>query len=280
MATTSQLTEEGTSKFVQAGKHQVHLNEAGTGHAVILLHGGGLGATGWSNFVRNIGPLSEHYRVLLVDQVGYGKTDDEVFTTESSSTARARSIRDTMDALSIDEATLIGNSMGGSTTLAFAVDYPDRLHKMVLMGSGAGGASIFTHTPTEGMKVLGAMFDGPSTEKLRALFQVMLYDSSFVSEELLQQRFDGIMANPGHLEARNNSTNIPRDVMPDLLDVKTPTLIVHGRNDRVVPLEGSMRLLSTLENSRLVVLNHCGHWAQFEHADLFNRMVTDFVDND
>ena len=108
----------------------------------------------------------------------------------------------------------------------------------------------------------------------------MLYDSSFVTDEAIQQRFEGIMANPGHLEAAQKSKSVPRDLMPDLPNVKTPTLSIHGRDDRVVPLEGSLRLLSALENSRLVVLNQCGHWAQFEHAPLFNRLVEDFLAND
>ncbi len=162
--TTAQLTEAATSKTVQAGKYRVHYNEAGTGHPVIFLRGGGLGATGWSNFVRNIGPVSEHFRVLLVDQVGYGKTDDEVFTDEPSSTARARAVKDTMDALGIEKATLVGNSLGGSTSLTFAVDYPDRIEKMVLMGSGAGGVNLFAHWPTEGAKVLLAMFSEPTEQ--------------------------------------------------------------------------------------------------------------------
>ena len=278
--TTAQLTEAATSKTVQAGKYRVHYNEAGTGHPVIFLHGGGLGATGWSNFVRNIGPVSEHFRVLMVDQVGYGKTDDEVFTDEPSSTARARAVKDTMDALGIEKATLVGNSLGGSTSLTFAVDYPDRIEKMVLMGSGAGGVNLFAHWPTEGAKVLLAMFPEPTEQGLRDLFKVMLYDSSFVTDEAIQQRFAGIMANPGHLEASRKSKSVPRDLMPDLPNVKTSTLIIHGRDDRVVPLEGSLRLLSALENSRLVVLNQCGHWAQFEHAPLFNRLVEDFLAND
>lgn len=277
---TAQLAEAATSKTVQAGKYQVHYNEAGTGHPVIFLHGGGLGATGWSNFVRNIGPVSEHFRVLLVDQVGYGKTDDEVFADEPSSTVRARAVKDTMDALGIEKATLVGNSLGGSTSLTFAVDYPDRIEKMVLMGSGAGGVNLFAQWPTEGAKVLLAMFSEPTEQGLRDLFKVMLYDSSFVTDEAIQQRFEGIMANPGHLEAAQKSKSVPRDLMPDLPNVKTPTLIIHGRDDRVVPLEGSLRLLSALENSRLVVLNQCGHWAQFEHAPLFNRLVEDFLAND
>jgi len=279
MATTAQLTEETTSKFVQAGDIRMHYNEAGTGETVVFLHGGGPGATGWSNFVRNIGPLSEHFHVMLVDMPQYGGSDDVVMT-EPHSTVTARAVKDMLDALDIEKASLVGNSMGGAATLAFAVDHNERLNKMVLMGSGGGGVSIFDHSPSEGIKILMEVANNPSVEGLRSLFNVMLYDASFVNEELLQARYAGIVANPSHQEARRKSNNVWRGVLADLANVTTPALIIHGRNDRVVPLEGSLRLLSGLLNSRLEVFNKCGHWAQFEHAGLFNRLLKDFLDND
>ncbi len=279
MATTTQLTEEATSKLVQAGDIRMHYNEAGTGETVIFLHGGGPGATGWSNFVRNIGPLSERFHVMLVDMPQYGGSDD-VIMTEPHSTVTARAVKDMLDALGIEKANLVGNSMGGAATLAFAVDHNERLNKMVLMGSGGGGVSFFDHSPSEGIRILMEVANNPSVEGLRSLFKVMLYDSSFVSEELLQARYAGIVANPGHQEARRKSNSVWRDVLADLTKVKTPAFIIHGRNDRVVSLEGSMRLLSVLENSRMEIFNHCGHWAQFEHASLFNRLVEDFLSHD
>ena len=262
------------------GKIKVHYNEAGTGDALFFLHGSGPGASSWSNFNRNVGPLSENYRCLLMDQPGYGKTDSVTMTTESRSTVNARAVKELMDTLDIEKASLVGNSMGGGTALAFAVDYPDRLEKMVLMGSGGGGINIFSHQPSEGIKQLNYTFDHPSVEEFRKLINIMLYDGSQVPDSLLEQRYETVKATPGHLEARKNSVNVQRDLSADLPDIKAPALIIHGRNDRVVPLEGSLRLLTALENSRLVVFNHCGHWAQFEHANLFNRLVEDFLAND
>lgn len=278
MTTVAQLTEEATSRHARAGSIQVHYNEAGTGPAIIFLHGGGPGASSWSNFSRNVGPLSQKYHCLLVDQPGYGKTDPVIVTNEARSTVNARAVKDMMDTLGIEKASLVGNSMGGATALEFSATYADRLEKMVLMGSGAGGVNIFGHTPTEGIKILNEVFDNPTLEGFRRLINVMLYDGSQVPDALLQERYRTTMANPQHLDARKQSTGpFSRDIMADLRNVKTPTLIIHGRNDRVVPLEGSLRLLSTLENSNLVVFNKCGHWAQFEHADLFNRLVLDFL---
>lgn len=276
MVTQTALTEASTSRFVQAGGVRLHYNEAGTGHPVIMLHGGGAGASGWSNFVRNLGPLSRQFHVMLVDQPNYGKSDT-VPLKEPLTTVAARALKDMLDALGIKKASLIGNSLGGGTALSFAVDYPDRLEKMVLMGSAAGGVDLFTVWPTEGIKILMTLFERPSIEGFRNLINVMCYDASFATDDLLRQRYEAAIANPKHLEAMRGGIGVQRDLMQQLRDVKHDTLIIHGRQDRVVPMEGSMRLLSVLENSRLVVLNKCGHWAQFEKADEFNRMVTDFL---
>ena len=284
MATTAQLTEQSTSKLARAGPHQIHYNEAGTGHAVIFLHGGGPGASGWSNFNRNIGPISQHHRAILMDALGFGKSEAVVVKGEPRTTVNARSVRDLMDALGIDKATLVGNSVGGATSLAFALDYPDRLEKMVLMGAGGDvtrNFSLFSHFPSEGIKILQSVYADPSVEGLRQLINIMLYDGSQVPDSLLEERYQNLVGNQAHLDARKQSDNIVRNIWNELYETKvlTPTLILHGRNDRVNPVETSLRLLSALENSDLVVLNKCGHWAQFEHAGHFNRLLLDFIAN-
>ena len=271
------LTEEATSRYAQTSWIKIHYNEVGTGDPpVIFLHGSGPGASSWSNFGRNVEAISASYRCLLVDQPGYGKTDSYV-CAEPRNTVNARAVKDLMDALGIEKATLVGNSMGGATALATAVDYPGRVHKMVLMGSGGGGVSLFGHTPSEGIKVLNETFDNPTLEQFRKLINIMLYDGAAVPDEVLKQRSDTALAHPEHTAARAKSSTAIRAVIQDLPNVQVPTLIIHGRNDRVVPLEGSLALLSALPNSTLVAFNRCGHWAQFEHAATFNRLVLDFL---
>ena len=179
------LTEAETSRYVQAGNIRIHYNEAGTGPVIIMLHGGGPGATGWSNFQRNIGPLSERFRVLLIDLPGFGKSDSVVIN-EPLSQFNARVLRDLLDTLHIERTHLIGNSMGGSIALNFAIDYPDRTDRLVVMGSAGAGQSLFVPLPTEGIKVLMQVYDNPTIEGMRQLIQLMVYDSSFLTEELLQ----------------------------------------------------------------------------------------------
>ena len=284
MATVT-LTEATTSKYAETGEVsnniKVHYNEAGSGHPVIFLHGSGPGASSWSNFARNVGPFSEKYRAILMDQPGYNKTDVRVIKDgETRSQVNGNSVVGLMDALGIEKASIVGNSMGGATALNVAVDFPDRIEKLVLMGSGSGGgANIFNQQPTEGSKVLNEVFDDPSISGFRKLINIMLYDGSTVSDEILEQRYQSTVGNMAHVEARAKSSNASRDISPLLGDITAPTLIIHGFNDRVVPFENSLRLLASITTSKLVAFQKCGHWAQFEHAEEFNRLVIDFLDN-
>jgi pimeloyl-ACP methyl ester carboxylesterase len=277
MAATAALTEESTSKYAQVDDFRLHYNEAGTGPAVVMLHGGGPGASGWSNFQRNIGPFAEHCRTLLVDMPGFGKSDS-VVVTEPRSQLTARAVCRLMDSLGIERASFVGNSMGGAASLNFAIDFPDRIDKLVVMGSAGAGQSIFVPQPTEGIKVLNAVFDNPTAEGMRRLIQLMVYDASFLTEELVQQRLQAAL-NPGHREARKKSANVQRDFSRDLGNIKARTLIVWGKDDRVVPLDTGLRLLGAIPGAQMHIFAHCGHWAQFEHADDFNRLVTDFLSN-
>ena len=157
------LTEESTSRYVQAGDVRLHYNEAGTGHSVIAIHGGGPGATGWSNYRTNIGPLSEHFHTMLMDMPQYGKSDPVVIHEESVS-FNAKAIKAALDSLGIEKVHLIGNSMGGATSMRFATMFPERLAKLVLMGPAGGRYSPFTPQtpggPQSPVQVLGRTHQG------------------------------------------------------------------------------------------------------------------------
>jgi 2-hydroxy-6-oxonona-2,4-dienedioate hydrolase len=195
---------------------------------------------------------------------------------EPRSVGNARAVRDFLDALGIERASLVGNSMGGTTALNFAIDYPERVERIVIMGAPAGGQSWFVPMPTEGIKVLNEVFDNPTVEGMRRLIQLMVFDSSFLTDDLLQERLSTAQ-NPAHIQARQKSSTAVRDLTRELTGVKAPTLIIHGRDDRVVPLDLSVRLLNGIPDARLHVFGRCGHWAQFEHAAAFNRLVLDFL---
>ena len=274
------LTEAGTSKFVQAGKVRVHYNEAGTGEPLVLIHGGGPGATGWSNYQRNVEELSKHFRCIMIDLPGFGKTD-KVRPDTGLFAFFAEVIRDMLNELKIDKAHFIGNSLGGGTALKFALDYPDRAGRLVLMGPG-GSVPLFTPWPSEGIKHLFSFYEGegPTMAKLKAFIDVMVVDKSELTEALYEQRFKSA-TDP---ETVKNPPLRMRKGMPleelwkeNLAGLKHDVLLIWGREDRVIPLDMSLFLLNRIQKAQLHVFPNCGHWAQWEKAPEFNRIVSGFI---
>lgn len=279
----STITEAATSKLVdiEEGDLQckVHVNDAGGGDKVIvMLHGSGPGASGWSNFHRNIEPfVAAGYRVLLIDSPGFNKSDAVI--TKSRDGVFAQAVKGVLDKLGIAKAHIIGNSMGGATAMRVAFDYPQLVDKLILMGGGSVGASTTMPMPTEGLKRLVGLYRNPTMENLRAMMDIFVFDPSALTEELIQGRFDNMMRRPEHLANFVESQKISSrpNFVTRLGELKCSTLIIWGRDDRFVPLDLGIRMLWGIPDAEMHVFSKCGHWAQWEHADKFNRLVLDFV---
>jgi 2-hydroxy-6-oxonona-2,4-dienedioate hydrolase len=274
-------SEETTSRFVQTKDWRIHYNEAGTGYPLIFLHGTGPGATGWSNFSQNIA-LANRYRMIMVDCPGWGRSD-ELAPGGPRSDILADAVKAMMDALNIEKAAFVGNSMGGSITVEFASRFPDRISHIITMGAGLIAPPLLTAGGlSEGIRVLVDTYREPTPENFRRLVQVMVYDASYATDDLMQQRSEAALANPRHLanwlEGWATWRPIPRpDLIPSLMALNIPALFIHGRDDRTVHWENSLRALGTVPNSRLVLLNRCGHWAQLEHAREFEALIDNFI---
>lgn len=260
---------------------QLHYNDIGSGHeTVVMLHGSGPGASGWANFNRNIEPLvAAGYRVILMDCPGWSKSDP-IVCTGSRSELNARALKGLMDALNIERAHLIGNSMGAHSVTAFALANPGRIGKLVMMGGGTGGPSQFVPMPTEGIKLLQGLYRDPTIENLKKMMAVFVYDASSLTEELFQARLDNMLKRRDHLDnfVKSLVANPKQftDYGPRLSEITAPALVIWGRDDRFVPMDIGLRLLWGMPNAELHIFNKCGHWAQWEHADKFNAMVVSF----
>ncbi|MCL3820383.1 alpha/beta fold hydrolase [Aeromicrobium wangtongii] len=275
---TDTFTEEATSRFVETASGRLHYNEYGSGHPVVLLHGSGPGATGWSNYARNMEVLGQNFRCLAVDMPGWGKSD----TVSYDKRDHAATAQHFLDALGIEKAAFIGNSMGGATSIMFAATQHDRVSHLVTMGAGVGGAHLFVPGggPSEGVKVLQRTYRDPSLENFRDLVDIMTYDPEHASDELVRQRHQAAVDHPEHIASFAAGIGRPRPHMAShaqIAGITAPSLFFHGRDDRVVHYESTLKLVSLVQNSRAVLLARCGHWAQLEHADEFNRTVTDFL---
>lgn len=280
------ITEEATSRFItiiEDGQPlKLHYNDVGEGEkTVVMLHGSGPGASGWANFHRNIEPFVQAgYRVLLLDCPGWSKSDS-IVSTGSRSDLNARCLRAVLDGLGIaGPVHIIGNSMGAHSTTAFALANPDRVGKLVLMGGGTGGPSQFVPMPTEGIKLIGALYRDPTIENIKRMMDVFVYDTSSLTDDLFQQRLANILARRDHLENFVKTLQVNPKQFTDyghrLSEIKAQTLVIWGRDDRFVPLDIGLRLIWGIPNAEMHIFNQCGHWAQWEHADKFNRMVLDF----
>lgn len=282
------ITEAGTSKLVRIREGdldlQLHYNDCGSDdETVVMLHGSGPGASGWSNFHRNVAPMVEAgYRVILMDCPGWSQSDP-IVCTGSRSDLNARALKGLLDELEVGKVHIVGNSMGAHSAVAFALANPKRVGKLVLMGGGTGGVSPFVPMPTEGIKLIGALYRDPTIENLKRMMNVFVYDASALTEDLMQGRLQNMLARKEHLENFVRSSEAHPRQFPDvgarLGEIASPTLVIWGRDDRFVPLDVGLRLVAGLQDAELHVFSKCGHWAQWEHADKFNRMVLDFLAN-
>lgn len=284
--TSISISEAASSRFARIREGeldlQVHYNDLGEGaETVVMLHGSGPGASGWANFNRNIEPLlAAGYRVVLMDCPGWSKSDP-IVCRSSRSDLNATALKGLLDVLGLERVHILGNSMGGHSAVAFTLSYPERVGKLVLMGGGTGGASPFVPMPTEGIKLINALYREPTIDNLKKMMNVFVYDPSDLTETLFQTRLDNMLSRRDHLDNFVASLAANPKQFPDfgarLGEIKAKTLVIWGRNDRFVPMDVGLRLIAGIANSELHVFNNCGHWAQWEHADTFNRLVLDFL---
>jgi 4,5:9,10-diseco-3-hydroxy-5,9,17-trioxoandrosta-1(10),2-diene-4-oate hydrolase len=281
--TTIDLTEHTVTV---AGK-PIFVAETGSGPALVMLHGGGPGASGVSNYSRNIDALAQHFRVIVPDMPGYGRSAKGV-DQDDPFRYLADMIRGMLEELNIDTAHLVGNSYGGAAALRLALDTPHRVGKLVLMGPGGIGTT--RGLPTPGLKSLLSYYggNGPSRDKLETFIRnYLVYDGGSVPDELIELRYAAsidpeVVADPP-LRRPSGPTALRTlwrmDLTRDsrLAHLPTPTLVLWGRDDKVNRPAGGPMLVNLMPNAELVMTSRTGHWMQWERAELFNRLVTDFL---
>ncbi|MFE5286003.1 alpha/beta fold hydrolase [Nocardia sp. NPDC056611] len=278
----------GTGRTVRVGEREIFFNEAGSGPAVVLLHGGGAGATGASNYSRNIDALAQRFRVIVPDMPGYGRSSKKVKQSDPFGDL-AQAIGGLLDELGIVSAHLVGNSYGGAAALRLAMERPEKVDRMILMGPGGIGTT--RALPTAGLQELLSYYagSGPSREKItRFVREYLVFDGSTVPEELIEERFRAsvdpeVIANPplrrpsGPLALRTLwRMDFTRDSR--LSSVAHPTLVVWGAADKVNRPEGGRMLAEAMPNCDLYLAANTGHWVQWERADLFNALAMAFLE--
>jgi 4,5:9,10-diseco-3-hydroxy-5,9,17-trioxoandrosta-1(10),2-diene-4-oate hydrolase len=280
-----------TSRYADAGGMRLHYHEAGpggdgaTGTPVVLLHGGGPGASAWSNFGPNLAVFAQRFRTLGVDQPGFGRSAKPPVAGQYFTFA-AGALAGLLDELGIERAHLVGNSLGGGTAVRFALNYPKRAGRLVLMGPGGLSLNVFAPDPTEGVKRLMEFSapPGPSKEKLAAFLRTLVFDQRLVTDEMVAERY-AAASDPAALAAAASmgaSFFDPATFEEGLLwreahRLRQEVLLIWGREDRVNPLDGALVAVKLIRRARLHVFGGCGHWAQLEKFEEFNELVLSFL---
>lgn len=262
---------------VRTGDFDTNYHDVGTGDPVLFLHGSGPGVSAYANWRLPMERLRDDVRIIAPDLVGFGYTVPPEGVAYDRQTWLTQ-IVDLLDALGLDRVSVVGNSFGGSMALALAVAHPERVDRLVMMGA--------VGVPFEITKGLDDVWGyEPSEETMgRLMRETFAYDPGLVTDELVRSRYEASIR-PGAQEQFAAMFPAPRQRWVDAMafteeEVRAlphPALVVHGRDDKVIPLSNSLTLLQWIDDSRLHVFGRCGHWTQIEHADAFADVVRSFL---
>lgn len=248
-----------------------------TSAPVLMLHGSGPGVSAWANWRLTIGALSGTHRCIAPDLAGFGYS-----TTPAGYVFGQQGWLDQilalLDALGIERANVIGNSFGGSMALALAIHAPDRVDRLILMGSVGVSFPL-----TDGLDQVWGYT--PSKANMEAIMRIFAFDQALVGDGLVQMRYEASLR-PGVQDAFSAMFPAPRQRWVEALahpedaisGIPHPTLLVHGRDDKVIPLSTSLELNRLIDDSQLHIFGRCGHWTQIEKGSEFCDLVGRFLD--
>jgi len=271
---------------VRTGSYHSYTNISGEDQkeTILFLHGSGPGVTGWSNWQFALPALDGQFHCIAPDLVGFGATDHPDLAPAGMQRWMRLWVdqcKALLDELKIEKAHLVGNSMGGAIGLHLLMDAPDRFGRVVHMGP-IGTA----HQITPALDRLWGFYDDPNVQTFRNLIRWFVYDDGFLADRLdsiAQTRFEAAL-NPDVQRSFEAMFPAPRQTAIDDLVVSElalrrmdhPTLLVHGRDDHIVPMETSLHLLKHLPKAQLHVFGQCSHWIQVEYAKSFNQLLAQF----
>lgn len=254
----------------------VNYHDQGSGFPITLIHGSGPGVSAWANWRLIIPVLAQQARVIAPDMLGFGFTQ-RVPGQNYSMDIWVEQTLGLLDALGIEQTDLVGNSFGGALALAFAIRYPNRVRRLVLMGSVG-----VPHEITPGLDAVWGY--EPSFENMRKIMDLFAFNRHLVNDELAMLRYKASIQE-GFQESFSAMFPAPRQRWVDAMcspedaikALPHETLVVHGRDDLIIPLITSTTLANWIPKAQLHVFGQCGHWTQIEHSARFAQLVINFI---
>ncbi len=270
------MTPIPEAQYIEANGLKIHYQEQGSGEPVVFFHGSGPGASGYSNFKLNYPELAAAgYRCIVPDLPGYGlsdKPEDVEYINDFFIDTMHAFVR----ALGLQQVTLLGNSLGGAIALGYALAYPDEVRRLILMAPG-GVEEREAYFQMEGIKRMMPLFAaGPLTETtMRELLSFQLFDAGQVTDDVVTERVAICASQPRCVLATMRVPNYASR----LAEIRCPTLGFWGMNDQFNPLSGAQKIAAGIADSKMVLINRCGHWVMVEHREYFNRSCIDFLEH-
>ena len=230
--------------------------------AVLWLHGSGPGVNALSNWAQMLELLEPDFDNIAPDVIGFGDSthpDPPPVGRKAFAELRVQTLLALLDSLGLARVHVIGNSMGGSIALALACAAPQRIGRMVLMGSG--GAPL---APTPMLKRLVGFYDDPTEQRMMELMQAFVHDPQAFGSDIARIARDRMpMALREDVRRSHLATFAPGPSLnftPQLLaSIGHRTLVIHGASDRIIPISASEYLANNLPTSRLKILEQAGH---------------------
>lgn len=279
---SSELTYEATSRTMATAKGELHYHEVGDGPPLLLLHGSGPGVSGWANFRGNLPAFAQHFRTLVLDMPGFGKSYDP---DGNPAMTAPDAVLDFLDGLGIESLPILGNSMGGGVAARLAAEHPERVTRLVTIGGV--GVPFFSPTPAEGIILLVEFVENPTREGLLKWMRSMVYDPAILTDEFVEMRWQsatdpvalaGIrkMYNYAMLDNMRERMYGSAAGLDMLTKIQAPTLLTFGRDDRVTPLDAMLAPMRLIKQCEVHIFYNCGHWAMIERKDEFESVVVPY----
>jgi 2-hydroxymuconate-semialdehyde hydrolase len=275
------------TRKIQTGNYQTFINEGGvkSSETIIFLHGSGPGVSAQSNWKEILPHFHGEFHVVAPDIFGFGNTDHpEEYPKNGAEwmNKRVKQVIELMDALEVDKAHLVGNSLGGVIALHLLMYAPERFDRVVLMGAGGGLTE-----PTPELAKLANFHKDPDPVAFKNLLSWFLYDKTILEdklEEIVSERLE-LFLRPD--VRKSYEENFSKSHLSDMLvppsalkEMNHEILLIHGHQDRFVPLQSSLYVMDYLPNAQLHIFKRCGHWAQVEQKERFIKLTSDFFNGE
>lgn len=272
------LSKSATDRFVEVNGIRLHLNDVGSGPVLLCTHGGGPGASAWGGLSRAVPALASRFRLLLLDLPNFGESQTGVTRDgQHPDVFLARLSHDLLDTLEVPgTVSLCTSSGGGPAALRFAVDFPERTHRLVIQAFAPG---MTPDRESPGAKATAAFMASPSQAAMADLFELFIPNPDRRAEEAITARWEAA-SRPGHLESRGEFATLAANsnITAELRSLAAAVLFVWGVEDGIVPVERVFTALRSVPRAEAHVWgDDTGHLVPYEHPEEFARVVTDFL---